>query len=260
MSRYFACHKTHMMLWLTFGFFVLAIAAAVIFNLVWQATFVLLFLLMAGEVFLLESIQKKALKRIRAKLYTDCAPQSYADDCRYCMKHEKDLIQSFLFTVDLTEALIEAGDFENALAVADDNAPGAYSMPYFRCLYYTNVTRILIYQGRADEAYEYYDFLQEQLKQIKGNSDRLRINSYKLLMEIEYAFMRGELDRAKALADHFEAQKNSPYLLVHLNLAKARYCILTDNSETAKLYLNYVIDNGKGLYAVTQAKNLLREL
>ena len=260
MSRYFACHKMHIAIWLTFASFALAFASAVIFDLVWQVTFTLLFLLMVGEVFVLEAIQRKALKRIRAKLYTSCDPLGYAIDCEYCMQREKDFIQSFLFTVDLTEALIEMGDFENALAVADDNAPGGYSMPYFRCLYYTNITRILIYLGRANEVDEYYDFTHEQLKLIKGNADRLRINSYKILMEIEYAFMKGELDRVRSLTELFESQKNSPYLLVHLNLAKGRYCILTDSKETAKIHLNYVINNGKGLYAVAIARKLLREL
>ena len=260
MIRFFACHRIPITTAAFFSLSAIVLVLAGIYRLPWQLTLTALAISFIGSIVLFEILHKKALKKLRSKLYSLCDPLSYAIDCEYCMQREKDFIQSFLFTVDLTEALIEMGDFENALAVADDNAPGGYSMPYFRCLYYTNITRIMLFLDRTTEADEYYDFLHECLADVKSAGDKGRANAYKSIMEIEYALKKGSLDKARNDIELLEKERPNPCRLVHLQLAKGELCILNDDKENAKTHLNYVIENGKGLYAVAIAKKLLREL
>lgn len=258
--RFFVCRKFQIATFSVFMIFAAVIAFSIIFDYSWQINLGLLAVLLVGYIAFTIIYNQIALKKLKMKLYKNCDPLAYADDCKYCMQYEKDLIQSFLFTVDLTESYIEMGEYAKALDIADYYTPG-YSMPYFKFIYYCNITRALLYLDREEEADEYYARMHQQYTEIKSKGDRARADNYAMILEVEYALKKGDADLAKTNIDRLErCEKPNLYMLIHLELAKAEYCILCNDKANVKRHLNYVLLNGNKLYAVTLAKNYLEQL
>lgn len=164
-----------------------------------------------------------------------------------------------LLIIDCCAVQLELGEYQKAFDVITsiniDKNQGM--LPIYKIVYYINLTSACIRIGRYEEARIWHDKMCSIFDDMKDNKQKRAmipvINSLKARM----AFASGDSLNAIRILNTIKPE--NLYAAVHNSLLSAKAYLALGDKQSAAERLQFVINKGNTLYAVTEAKNLLND-
>lgn len=164
-----------------------------------------------------------------------------------------------LLIIDCCAVQLELGEYQKALDVITsiniDKNSGM--LPVYKIVYYINLTDACIRTGRYEQARIWHDKMCSIFDDMKDNKQKRSmipvINSQKARM----AFASG--DSLNAIRIINAIKPANLYTAVHNSLLSAKAYLALGDKTAAIERLHFVINKGNTLYAVVEAKNLLKD-
>ena len=182
---------------------------------------------------------KESLERLLAKKWNASMHQSLMID--YALVHRS------------------IGDYEkNYEMLQDINIDKTAIDPIIKVVYYNNLMDAAFYTERFEEASVWYTKMSKIYADAKDSKEKQELETIVEAGAALYAFCQKDYGKVVEVLD--EIAYKDVRMKVDESLLYARACILTGDVVTAKEKLQYVIEKGNKLYAVTLAEELMSQL
>ncbi len=165
-----------------------------------------------------------------------------------------------IYLINRATALRNIGEFETALTLLRginiDKSPSTVATIKF--IYYNNLADLYHLLGHFDEADVWNEKAQQIWRDLPENKQKQQFSLNVRAASAEALFRKGEYAEAMVLLD----QLDFPALRgrVDMALLYARCALQTGNVETAKIKLQFVLQNGNRLFCVEEARKILAEI
>ena len=159
----------------------------------------------------------------------------------YALKHAQGAQAAYDVYFSISEQEIELLDLPNQMR------------------YYGNLSDLCFDLGLYEKEKECYAKIEELYKQIPPKYQP-KFNIFSVRHDEDQRFYEnGEYEKALASLDAADAGKNL-LTIISNKMLRVKYLLKLGRADEAKCELNFVIENGNKLYAVTEAKKLLSEI
>ena len=130
--------------------------------------------------------------------------------------------------------------------------------PTNKVVYYNNLADICYLIGEVEEASEFHEKAKQSYNSLPDKAKASLPDNFFASLDAQKEFSRGNYQTVLDILTLADEKK-----LVHKTdnaVLRAKAHIALGNTDEAKRELNFVIENGNKLYAVTEAKKLLSEI
>lgn len=163
-------------------------------------------------------------------------------------------------TINYCVGLHNIGNYELAFATLSafniDNIPGV--PPVTKVVYYNNLCAVCCCLEKFDEAEIWYTKMMHIYDGLPDNKLKKNLESAVLSTRIEHHCYAGEYEKALEILSTEKPKNRIGEVGLHMHLA-VNYLAL-GKKDLARENLQFVIENGNKLYAVTKAKEILARL
>ena len=131
-------------------------------------------------------------------------------------------------------------------------------LPVNKAVYYNNLSAAYRCLQKHEEAEIWYTKMMQIYSDLPGNKLKKSLESVVLSAQIDHHRYTGEYEKAMELLNTVKPKNLLGEVGLHMQLAQ-NYLALGEK-DLARENLQFVVDNGNKLYAVTEAKKLLAKL
>lgn len=200
------------------------------------------------------------MKKASQELDDNCNPYPLLEETEKLLSYKNSEVVKQIILINHAVALRSIGDYQRNLdtlqALNIDKKAGM--LPMNKVVYYNNLMDACGLLGKYEEADVWYS------KMMLIHAD---ITNQKQLESLEYTMQMAKVfhfycnqDYEKALQLMQEIRPKTNQSAVEHAISYARIAIALEDRETAKQKLEFVVENGNLLYAVTEAKQMLGEI
>jgi tetratricopeptide (TPR) repeat protein len=243
--------------------FLLAYAYFALFQMGTAATellFILFLVFLFASYAVTGMIAERHIGKLAFLIFDECRPDIYAEVFKELLGHKKFRKRTIMTTIDLANGYLWCGDFREAYDLLQSMGFSSKSNIH-NIFFYVVLGRVSAMLDNFIVAERSFAELGNILKQLKKNTS-IYHNTEKMISSLRHTIDERKGEYEPSVGDCQSAVKtsaNNAERIVHtLNLARA-YLVQKDY-EKARQELNYVIENGKTLFYVNKAKDLLNSI
>jgi predicted Zn-dependent protease len=193
-------------------------------------------------------------------LEVGCDPYPLLEETEYMISKAKKGLPYFQITINYSIALMATGQYEKALSVLQglDFTKIPKLSHHNMFVYYNNLCAACaankqweqhaIYQSKAEASYAC----------IKKQAFKKKFSDSMLLHQISQYIQEKKYDEAEEALSSFIAKRGRESIMMAMTLTEIH--IGRGETEQAKEQLQFIIENGNKLYAVTEARQILETL
>ena len=165
-----------------------------------------------------------------------------------------------LLTINRAAALIELGQFEEALALLEAlNIDAPVCLGLWRHVYYHNAALAALGCGQREKADIYRRQAQQQVAAVTHKPHKAIVESATLAIDIVMHLADGDYDAARRLLEQHQ-EPHHTLDRVHRAYQRGRVELAQGNLSAARLHFEFAVQYGGKLYLAEKAREKLEEM
>ena len=212
-----------------------------------------------GTVLVVNNAPLTLIKHTYDPLQNQCDPYPLLHETKECLSQLKNEQLKHIILIDHCAALSYVGKYQEAYDLSKNLNIDKYSgtVPFCKIVYYHNLASFCTELNKYEEADAWQQKADQLFADIKNTKQKKLLMRSIQMGKVDALYRKGEYDEAlKLLENQISKTKveavNDAMMLARLYLAK-------NDTEKAKTKLQYVIENGNRLYAVTEAMQRMEQ-
>ncbi len=217
---------------------------------------ILAFVLYANIEYSPEPIMRKAF----VELNENCNPYPLLEETEKLLTYKNSQMLHQIILINHAVALRSIGEYQRNIETLQtmniDKVPGM--LPMNKVVYYNNLMDACALLGKYDEAKVWYSKMLLIYADVTKQKQLKRLEHAVLCAKVFQLYCNKDYEKALSLLEEVKAENRKEE--VESALLYAKIAIAMGNAEAARVKLQFVIENGNRLYAVTEARQMLEQM